>query len=118
MPGAVKARDLQRDPRCCLITTLADKDDLSGEVKAFCRAQEIRAGEEWDRARETWKETIGLDIGEPGGSHVFRLDIEAAAFQRVEGDEWRTSSWKAGAGRRERTRRGALGEEPVELPVD
>lgn len=110
MPQAVKAKDLQRDPRCCLITPLADKDDLSGEVKAFCRAREIEDAEEWERVRAIWKEAMDLDIGDPGGSHVFELDITAAAFQRVEGDEWRTTSWRAGDRVRERTRRGPLGE--------
>lgn len=117
MPGAVKAKDLQRDPRCCLITALADRDDRSGEVKLFCRAREVDGGEEWDRVRATWREAMDLDIGEPGVSHVFELDIDAAAFQRVEDDEWRTTSWRAGGRLRERTRRGPLGEEPVELPV-
>lgn len=117
MPGAVKARDLQRDPRCCLITTLADKDDLSGEVKLFCRVREIAGGDEWERVRQVWREAMDLDIGDPGGSHLFELDIDAAAFQRVEDDEWRTTSWRVGGRLRERTRRGPLGEEPVELPV-
>jgi nitroimidazol reductase NimA-like FMN-containing flavoprotein (pyridoxamine 5'-phosphate oxidase superfamily) len=110
MPNAVKAKDLQRDPRCCLITTLADKDDLGGEVKAFCRARELADPVEWERVRATWKEAMDLDIGDPGGSHVFELDIVAAAFQRVEGDEWRTTSWREGEPVRERTRRGPLGE--------
>ena len=41
MPGAVKARDLQRDPRCALIAPVVDKDDLSGEGKAFLHAVEV-----------------------------------------------------------------------------
>ncbi|MGV3759605.1 MAG: pyridoxamine 5'-phosphate oxidase family protein [Actinomycetota bacterium] len=116
MPNAVKAQDLQRDPRCCLITTLADKDDLGGEVKAFCRAREIADPAEWERVRAIWKEAMDLDIGDPGGSHVFELDIVAAALQRVEGEEWRTTSWQEGGRIRERTRRGALGESE-ELPA-
>ena len=116
MPNAVKAKDLQRDPRCCLITPLADKDDSSGEVKAFCRAREITDPDEWERVRATWKEAMDLDIGDPGGSHVFELDIVAAAFQRVEGDEWRTTSWRVGDRVRERPRRGPLGESE-ELPA-
>ena len=110
MPNAVKAQDLQRDPRCCVITPLADKDDLAGEVKAFCRAREIGDPAEWERVRAIWKEAMDLDIGDPGGSHVFELDIEAAAWQRVEGDEWRTTSWAADRPLRERVRTGPLGE--------
>jgi hypothetical protein len=118
MPNAVKAQDLQRDARCCLITPLADKDDLSGEVKAFCRAREVTDPDEWERVRAIWKEAMDLDIGDPGGSHVFELDIAAAAFQRVEGDEWRTTSWRTGDRVRERTRRGPLGESTELTPAD
>jgi hypothetical protein len=110
MPNAVKARDLQRDPRCCVITPLADKDDLAGEVKLFCRAREIQSGEEWEALRAHFQERNGFDLGEPGGSHLFELDIDAAAWQRVEGDDWRTTSWRAGGAVRERVRTGPVGE--------
>lgn len=110
MPQAVKARDLQRDPRCCVITPLADKDDLAGEAKVFCRAREIEAGDEWHAVRKGFEEQRGFDpIGEPGGAHLFELDIEAAAWQRVEDDTWRTTSWRAGGDVRERIRDGADG---------
>ena len=109
MPDAVKAKDLQRDPRCCLLTPLADKDDLAGEAKAFCRAREIAAGDEWERVRAVFQEAVGFDIGAPGVSHVFELSIEAAAWQRVEGDDWRTTSWDPGTGVRERIRNGPTG---------
>lgn len=116
MPNAVKARDLGRDPRCCVITSLADKDDLAGEVKLFCRAREVDDPGEWERVRALWQEANGLDIGEPGGSHIFELEIHGAAWQRVEGDTWRTTSWKPGSEVRERIRRGAIGESEDLLP--
>ena len=110
MPNAVKAKDLRRDPRCCFITPLADKDDLAGEAKLFCRAREIDSVEEWETARQAFLAERGFDMGEHGGSHLFTFDIEGAALQRVEGDDWRTSSWTATGGPRERVRHGALGE--------
>lgn len=111
MPNAVKARDLQRDPRCCIITPLADKDDLAGEVKVFCVAREIEAGDEWAAARARFAESVGSDVlGEPGGAHLFELGIESAAWQRVEGDDWRTTSWTTGGEVRERVRNGPFGE--------
>lgn len=110
MPQAVKAQDLQRDPRCCVFTPIADKDDLAGEAKAFCRAREVTTAEEWQRVREGWRAKTGFDIGDPGGAHIFELDIEAAAWQRVEGDDWRTTSWHAGGAVRERVRSGPVGE--------
>ena len=111
MPNAVKARDLRRDGRCCVVTPLADKDDLSGEGKLFCRAREVDDPEEWQRVRASFLAERGFDMGEPGGSHLFELGVDAAAHQRVEeGEQWRTTSWDEGGGLRERVRRGALGE--------
>ena len=110
MPDAVKVRDLRRDPRCCVITPLADKDDLAGEGKAFCRAHEVTEVAEWERVRAAFHDKTGFDIGDPGGSHIFGLEIESAAWQRVEGDDWRTTSWSAAEGVRERVRHGPLGE--------
>ncbi|MET0727392.1 MAG: pyridoxamine 5'-phosphate oxidase family protein [Acidimicrobiales bacterium] len=117
MPDAVKAKDLRRDPRCCVITPLADKDDLSGEGKLFCRAREIVEPEEWERVRAHFKDVNGFDIGEPGGSHVFEMQIDGAAWQRVEGDDWRTTSWRPGESVRERVRTGPTGESK-EIIVD
>jgi hypothetical protein len=110
MPNAMKAKDLQRDSRCCIITSLADKDDLAGEAKLFCQAREIDDAEEWERVRKTFLALRDFDMGEFGGGHLFTYDIEGAAWQRVEGDDWRTSSWTADGGVRERVRRGPLGE--------
>jgi hypothetical protein len=110
MPNAVKAQDLRRDERCCIITPLADKDDLSGEAKLFCRAREIADPDEWERVRKTFLDLRGFDMGDFGGSHLFTYDIDGAAWQRVEGDDWRTTSWRAGEPVRERVRSGPLGE--------
>jgi general stress protein 26 len=110
MPNAVKAKDLRRDPRCCVITPLADKDDLAGEAKLFCRAREVVDPLEWEQVRARWKADTGFDIGDPGGSHIFELEVDAAAWQRVEGNDWRTTSWTQGGEVRERVRHGPLGE--------
>jgi len=111
MKDAVKARDLQRDPRCCLVTALADKDDLSGEGKVFCRAREVADLAEYEQVRAAVKAANGFDIGDQGGAHVFELTVESAAWQRVErGEDWCTTSWTPAQGLRERVRHGADGE--------
>lgn len=110
MPKAVKARDLQRDARCCMITPLADKDDHGGEAKLFCLAREIDQPAEWEAVRAGFKERTGFDMGDMGGAHLFTLDIVGAAWQRVEGDTFRTTSWHPDSGVRERAREGADGE--------
>lgn len=110
MPKAVKAKDLQRDGRCCVITPLADKDDHGGEAKLFSRAREVDDPAEYEAVRASFKDISGYDMGEMGGAHLFTFDIEGAAWQRVEGDDWRTTSWSPGGGVRERTRGGPNGE--------
>lgn len=118
MPDAVKARDLLRDPRCCISTPLADKDALEGEVKAFCRAREVTELTEYEAFRAAFLAERGFDMGEQGSGHLFELVIEQAAFQRLENeDEWRTTAWAPATGRRERMRKGAVGAS-VELPTD
>ncbi len=121
MPNAVKVKDLRRDPRCCVMTPLADKDDLEGEGKLFCVAREISTREEHERVRQAFKEIRDFDMGEYDGSgHVFEMAVEGGAFQRVVGDptsdssSFRTTSWNPRDGLRERSRTGALGES-VEL---
>lgn len=114
MPGSVKAADLRRDPRCCAITPLVDKDDLSGEAKLFCRARAVVDLGEWEAIRATFLAGRGFDVGEIGGAHLFELDIEGAAWQRVEGETLRTTSWHPVRGVREIARTGTDGL-PVEL---
>jgi hypothetical protein len=115
MPNAMKVKDLRRDPRCCLITPLADKDDLSGDAKVFCRAREVDSKDEYERARKAFLEVRGFDMGEFGGAHLIELEVEGAAFSRVDGvEEFHVSSWNPTDGLRERVRRGAIGES-VEL---
>jgi hypothetical protein len=115
MPNAVKVKDLRRDPRCCVITPLRDKDDLEGEGKLFCVAREIDTREEHERVRQAFKALRDFDMGEwDDTGHVFEMAIDGAAFQRVVGDDYRTTSWNVRDGLRERSRTGALGES-VEL---
>ena len=115
MPAAVKVLDLRRDARCCLITPLADKDDLSGEAKLFCQAREVGDLVEYEAVRASFLARRGFDMGEMGGAHLFALAIEGAAWQRVEGgDTFRTTSWHPERGVREFARSGAAGER-VEL---
>lgn len=102
MPGARKAHDLLRDGRCCLITPLADRDDVSGEGKLFCRARPVEDLAEYEAVRAVFTERTGHDMGEMGAAPVFRFDIDGAAYQRLEGgDSWRTTSWTLERGIRE-----------------
>jgi hypothetical protein len=104
MPGAVKARDLQRDDRCCVITPLADREDLAGEVKLWCHGVEVHDEAELRAVASAMAEQIGFDPGGPGDFHLFRLEPVAGAHQRVDGERWRTTSWREGEDVLERSR--------------
>lgn len=111
MPNAVKVQDLRRDPRCCVITPLADKDDLSGEAKLFCAGREVHRRDEWEAVRSAFLAERGFDpIGEPGGAHLFELQVSGAAWTRVQDEELVVTSWAEGAAVRVRKRSGAHGE--------
>jgi hypothetical protein len=96
MPAAVKARDLQRDDRCCVITPVADREDLAGEVKLWCHAVEVHDEGEVRAVAKAMADQIGFDPGGPGDFHLFRLEPVAGAHQRVHGDRWCTTSWREG----------------------
>ena len=63
MPNAMKAKDLRRDARCCIITPLADKDDLSGEAFSLEHARSTTpvSGE---RVRKAFLDLRDFDMGD------------------------------------------------------
>jgi hypothetical protein len=64
---AVKALDLQRDPRFAMHSATVDPDDWGGEAKIAGTAEEIVDEDEIRRRNG--------EAGENGPSHAFRLDI-------------------------------------------
>jgi len=109
MPGSMKARDLLRDQRYSLVTALADKDDLGGEGKLAGRARVLDATEASAYLTAAAAE-LGIDPGLFGDSHAFELLITEAAWQRVEGEDFITLSWRPGAPVRRRVRSGPAGD--------
>ncbi len=114
MPGSWKARDLVRDPRCALLTPVADRDDLAGEGKLFGRVRAITDPAETAAVLRTAVEHLDLDPEELTGSPAFEVLVDGAAWQYVEGDTFVTRSWNARDGVRLRHRVGATGE-PVDI---
>ncbi len=55
-----------------------------------------RTAAEWEVVRKAFLDLRGFDMGDFGGSHLFELAVQGAAWQRVEGDDFRTSSWVHG----------------------
>lgn len=86
MWGAVKARDLQRDPRCALHAHPSDESMQGGDAKLGGRAVEVADAEELSRFR-------GEVEVPPGEFHLFRLELTEAVHTRVEGDKLLIRRW-------------------------
>ncbi len=89
MPGAVKALDLQRDPRVAIHSPTVDPPEAdpsawAGEAEVSGRAEQLAPGED--------------------GAQVFRIELEEVVLTVVEGDELVVRSWHAGRGVQERRR--------------
>ena len=116
MPGSRKALDVTRDPRVCLLTPVADREDLGGEGKLFGRLLAL-SGDDAEARLAAAAADAGFDPELVRGSPSFELRVDGAAWQRVDGDAWTTLSWRLGGPVRLRHRVGATGM-PVEVPLD
>jgi hypothetical protein len=115
MPDSAKARDAFRDGRCCVLTPVADRNDLGGEGKLFGRLVPLDGDDAEARLRVAAQQA-GFDPELVRGSPAFELRIDGAAWQRVDGETWTTLSWRLGEAVRLRHRRGAT-ELPVDVPI-
>jgi hypothetical protein len=101
MPNAVKARDLQRDPRYALHSGSSDPPAWDGDAKLAGRADEMADPDE----RLALFRTLGADPPSPE-SHLFRLEILEGAVISLNAarDRLVVESWRPGqpAKRRER----------------
>lgn len=96
MPGAVKALDLQRDPRFALHSGSDDPPAWKGDAKISGRAVEVQ-----DRAAaEALVRAQGNEPGDDafGEFHLFRADISEVALVRLaeSGDKLIIESWAEG----------------------
>lgn len=88
MPGARKARDLQRDPRVAVHSPTVDPPEhdpttWAGEAKVAGRAVEVGGSE---------------------GGHEFHLDLTEVVHTKVAGDRLVVTMWHEGRGVREVSR--------------
>ncbi len=93
MPGAVKARDLQRDPRFAVHSGSGDPDqDWKGDAKFAGRVEEIG-----DEAR---KRAVVGGNAPPGPLHLFRCAIDELVVVRLgePRDHLLIESWHEGRG--------------------
>ncbi|MGK2938987.1 MAG: pyridoxamine 5'-phosphate oxidase family protein [Solirubrobacteraceae bacterium] len=96
MPNAIKAADLQRDPRFALHSASADPPAWKGDAKVSGRAVEVQ-----DRvAAGALVRAQGNDPGDAAFTdfHLFRADISEVALVRLaeSGDRLIIESWAEG----------------------
>jgi hypothetical protein len=93
MPDALKAHDLQRDPRCALHSSPSDAEMTGGDAKIAGRAVEIT-----DAAA---LEAMRSDEQPPGPFHLFRVDVTEVVLITLGGDppdHLVIESWHEGRG--------------------
>ena len=92
MPQAVKALDLQRDPRFALHSA-SDADDFQGDAKLAGLAEEVESDEV--------KQRVVQGNAPPGPLHLCRLDITELVLISLGGDppdHMLVESWHPGRG--------------------
>jgi Pyridoxamine 5'-phosphate oxidase len=77
MPDALKARDLQRDPRFALHSGTGDASDWHGDAKVAGRAEEITDPE---RMKEIFE---AMGHPQSGPAHLFRAELSEVSTVRL-----------------------------------
>jgi hypothetical protein len=92
MPNALKARDLQRDPRFALHSGTGDASDWQGDAKVSGRAEEVT---DPDRMTEIFE---AMGHPQSGPSHLFRAELSEMSTVRLgdPADHLVIDSWREG----------------------
>lgn len=110
MPHSHKRRDVARDPRVCLLTPVADHQDLGGEGKLFGALEQVADAVRAERILRHHAAGGEFDPEAIAGSPMFELLIAGAAWQRIDGEAWTATSWNPTDGLRERRLADPMGE--------
>jgi hypothetical protein len=98
MPDALKAKDLQHDPRVALHSPTIDETMTRGDAKLAGRATEVTDPDEIARWVKEATDQADGSPPPPGPFHLFRIDLTEAVCTRVEGDHLVIDSWHQGRG--------------------
>ena len=95
MRRSVKARDLLRDPRCVVHSTVSDKNGTEGEFKVYGQAGEVNDSVELRIFGDAVYAAIGMRIEDVEG-HCFAIGVESVVFSVLRGEEFHRRVWKSG----------------------
>jgi hypothetical protein len=104
MPGSLKARDLQRDPRMALHSATVDPPGdptaWEGDAKLTGRAEEITDPRMLAAFREATGSASERDQEAPSSFHLFRIDLREVVLTRVgdPADHLVIALWREGEG--------------------
>ncbi|MCZ4554935.1 pyridoxamine 5'-phosphate oxidase family protein [Rhodococcus maanshanensis] len=97
MPGAMKVRDLHRDPRFSLHSNPGHHTMEGGDAKISGRAREL-FGDEKQAILESYDQNPGDE------AQIFELGVEEAVLTTVSEDRLHVDLWRPGAGVTRRSR--------------
>jgi hypothetical protein len=104
MPGSTKSRDLARDPRCLVHSTVADKDGGQGEVKLYGRARRIADAAEIERYCVALEQAIGWRPRGDDDLDLWVVYLGQGAFVRFDGQQQHVATWRPGRPLRRRAK--------------
>lgn len=90
MPGAMKVRDLQRDPRYSLHSNPGHHTMDGGDAKVSGRARQL-FGDEKRAILESYPQNPGEE------ARIFELDLDEAVLTTVSADKLHVDLWRPGA---------------------
>lgn len=88
---SMKARDLLRDPRCVVDSTVQDRMDAMGEFKVRALAIDVQEPHKRERYCQVLYERIKWRP--EGDFHVFAFDIESVAHVHYGGSKKNVTTW-------------------------
>ena len=91
MPGALRATDLRRDPRCALHSSPDDADMSLGDARLDCVAVEMSGPD-----ASAWFASLG---DQPTEGHCFVLLVSRAVLTTVTAGRLQVESWTPDGGR-------------------
>jgi Pyridoxamine 5'-phosphate oxidase len=96
MPGTLKFRDLERDPRLCLHTATVDTAVADGDAKIWGVARDVPDRGLHSRFADALYEEIGLDLRDSEFDRFYAVDITGASAVVIDDGHLDITVWRAG----------------------
>jgi hypothetical protein len=104
MPGSTKSRDLARDARCLVHSTVSAREGTDGEVKLYGQARRVNDPDEIERYCRAIEEVIGWRPRGDDDLDLWLVYLARGAYVRFDGGTQRFVTWEAGRPVRQTTK--------------